>query len=246
MKNDLGSRSIGFARAHLAHLAPLAWLVGAGLAGAWLVGACLAGAWLVGCGAGTKAPAAPAQGTSETPVPAATGTDAPSSTTSAPAGGDNGSATPGGAGGSAGTSGTGGAASAPAGGSSASGGAPSGGAARGGASGGGATNSGAGDGAAGGEHDECSKAAVPYEEKVRPLFNDCYREGKKKNPDLQGSIRITVAVNMTGKVNSVVPAPSELGESVVSCMVKAVKSHPFDGAACKGKTLMVGKTFGKP
>jgi hypothetical protein len=96
------------------------------------------------------------------------------------------------------------------------------------------------------DQEECSKSAVPYEEKVRPLFNTCYQEGKKKNKDLQGVIKITLAVNTLGKVTSQKPDPSELGDSVVSCMVAAVKKTPFDGSACKGKTVVVGKTFGKP
>jgi hypothetical protein len=96
------------------------------------------------------------------------------------------------------------------------------------------------------DQEECSKSAIPYEEKVRPMFNVCYQEGKKKNKDLQGVIKITIAVNTLGKVTSQRPDPSELGDSVVGCMVAAVKKTPFDGSACKGKTVVVGKTFGKP
>ncbi|MDB4993282.1 MAG: hypothetical protein JWM74_714 [Myxococcaceae bacterium] len=96
------------------------------------------------------------------------------------------------------------------------------------------------------DQEDCSKSAIPYEEKVRPMFNACYQEGKKKNKDLQGVIKITIAVNTLGKVTSQKPDPSELGDSVVSCMVAAVKKTPFDGSACKGKTVVVGKTFGKP
>ncbi|WP_394843438.1 AgmX/PglI C-terminal domain-containing protein [Pendulispora brunnea] len=94
--------------------------------------------------------------------------------------------------------------------------------------------------------DECSKAALPYEEKVRPLLNKCYQEGKKKNPDLSGTVRVQVAINTTGKVTSVKPSgTSELGDSVVQCMVKAVRDTPFDGALCKSKTVIVSKTYGK-
>ncbi|WP_394832893.1 AgmX/PglI C-terminal domain-containing protein [Pendulispora rubella] len=94
--------------------------------------------------------------------------------------------------------------------------------------------------------DECSKAALPYEEKVRPLLNKCYQEGKKKNPDLSGTVRVQVAINTAGKVTSVKPSgTSELGDSVVQCMVKAVRDTPFDGALCKSKTVIVSKTYGK-
>ncbi|WP_394826167.1 AgmX/PglI C-terminal domain-containing protein [Pendulispora albinea] len=93
--------------------------------------------------------------------------------------------------------------------------------------------------------DECSKSALPFEEKVRPLFNKCYQEGKKKNPELSGTVRVSVSVNTVGKVTSVKPTgTSELGDSVVQCMVKAVRDTPFDGAACKSKSVIVSKTYG--
>ena len=92
----------------------------------------------------------------------------------------------------------------------------------------------------------CSGAAAPFEARVRPRLNECYAAGKKKNPDLAGEIHIVVEVNPSGKVTSVKSVgTSELGASVVDCMVKAVKKEPFDGSACKGKTVAVGKTWGK-
>ncbi len=94
--------------------------------------------------------------------------------------------------------------------------------------------------------DACGVVAAPYEEKVRVRFNECYAAGKKKNPDLAGSIHIVVDVNPAGKVGSIkAMGTSELGASVVDCMVKAAKKEPFDGSACKGKTVAVGKTWGK-
>lgn len=94
--------------------------------------------------------------------------------------------------------------------------------------------------------DACGAVAAPYEEKVRARFNECYAAGKKKNPDLAGSIHIVVDVNPSGKVGSIkAMGTSELGASVVDCMVKAAKKVPFDGSACKGKTVAVGKTWGK-
>jgi hypothetical protein len=81
---------------------------------------------------------------------------------------------------------------------------------------------------------------------VRARFNECYAAGKKKNPDLAGSIHIVLDVKPSGKVASIkAVGTSELGASVVDCMVKAVKKEPFDGSACKGKTVAVGKTWGK-
>lgn len=94
--------------------------------------------------------------------------------------------------------------------------------------------------------DECGAAAAPFEGRVRPRLNECYAAGKKKNPDLAGSIHIVVDVSPSGKVASVkAVGTSELGASVVDCMVKAVKKEPFDGSVCKGKTVAVGKTWGK-
>jgi hypothetical protein len=93
--------------------------------------------------------------------------------------------------------------------------------------------------------DECAKVAAPFEEKVRPLFNKCYQEGKKKNPELAGVAKIAISVNTLGKVTSVKPAgTSELGDSVIGCIVKAVKAEPFDGSLCKARTVTVSKQYG--
>jgi hypothetical protein len=94
--------------------------------------------------------------------------------------------------------------------------------------------------------DACGGVAAPFEARVRPRFNECYAAGKKKNPDLAGEIHIVVEVNPSGKVKSIkAVGTSELGASVVDCMVGAVKKEPFDGLACKGKTVSVGKAWGK-
>ena len=92
----------------------------------------------------------------------------------------------------------------------------------------------------------CGAVAAPFEARVRPRFNECYAAGKKKNPDLAGEIHIAVEVNAAGKVLSIkAVGTSELGASVVDCMVKVVKKEPFDASACKGKTIAVGKTWGR-
>ena len=93
--------------------------------------------------------------------------------------------------------------------------------------------------------DPCDAIAAAFEERVRPLFNTCYQEGKKKNPDLQGTIAVTLSINGLGKVTSVKPAPSELGDSVVGCMVKKLKTVPFDGEKCPSRMVAVSKTYGK-
>lgn len=93
--------------------------------------------------------------------------------------------------------------------------------------------------------DPCAAVAAPYEEKVRPLFNQCYQEGKKKNPELQGLARIAIAVNAKGKVTSVKPAgTSELGKAVLDCIVTKLKSEPFEGAQCASRTVTIAKQYG--
>ncbi len=93
-------------------------------------------------------------------------------------------------------------------------------------------------------HDECTAVAAPFEEKVRAKFNECYQAGKKKNPELAGTIKVTLKVDMKGKVKYV-PDPSKLDKAPYDCMVKAVKKEPFDAKACKGKDIAVSKTFGQ-
>ncbi|MFO0672183.1 MAG: AgmX/PglI C-terminal domain-containing protein [Polyangiaceae bacterium] len=91
---------------------------------------------------------------------------------------------------------------------------------------------------------KCAGVAAPYEEKVRAKFNECYQAGKKKNPELAGTIKITLKIDVKGKVTKVVPDPSKLDAKVVACMVQAVKKEPFDGKACLGKDVIVSKKYG--
>lgn len=91
---------------------------------------------------------------------------------------------------------------------------------------------------------KCAGVAAPYEEKVRAKFNECYQAGKKKNPELAGTIKITLKIDTKGKVTKVVPDPSKLDAKVVQCMVQAVKKEPFDGKACLGKDVIVSKKYG--
>lgn len=92
-------------------------------------------------------------------------------------------------------------------------------------------------------HDECSGIAAPFEERVRAKFNECYQAGKKTNPELAGTIKVTLKVDVKGKVRYV-PEPSKLDAKVVTCMVNAVKKEPFDAKACRGKDVAVSKTYG--
>jgi hypothetical protein len=93
--------------------------------------------------------------------------------------------------------------------------------------------------------DPCGPVAASFEKSARPDLKACYREGKKKKPDLEGSVRIYINVDMTGKAGSVKGSESELGKSVVDCMVKVVKAAAasFDGSTCKGKTVTIPMQF---
>jgi hypothetical protein len=95
--------------------------------------------------------------------------------------------------------------------------------------------------------DPCNPASTDYESQVRPKFNACYQEGKKKNPNLAGEIRITMSFDYKGKLTSTkVTGPDDLGKTVIACMLDAVKKTPFQfGDACARKSIMVGKKFGE-
>ncbi len=90
--------------------------------------------------------------------------------------------------------------------------------------------------------DACQAVAAAFEKRARPQIKACYREGKKKDANLVGGVRIAVAVNGTGKLGNVLTSPNGdktmLPAAVVKCMVDAVKAtDPGDVTKCKGKSL---------
>lgn len=96
--------------------------------------------------------------------------------------------------------------------------------------------------------DTCGPASAKFEEAVRAKFNDCYQEGKKKDPNLAGEIRVTVSIDWKGKISStkITEGKDTLGEKVAACMLAGVKKTPFEGVqGCKSKAVIVGKKFGK-
>ena len=96
-------------------------------------------------------------------------------------------------------------------------------------------------------NDACGGPSAKFEGIVRAKFNDCYQEGKKKNPNLAGEIRIAINVDYKGKITSIKSTGGkELGDKVIACMVSAVKKTPFEGVeACKSKSIVVGKKYGQ-
>lgn len=94
--------------------------------------------------------------------------------------------------------------------------------------------------------DACAQDAAPYEESLRPALNACYREAKKNDPELSGSIRIAVNIGADGRPKRVkqIP-PSELPEKAIACMVAAVKKAPLTSKACRLKSITVQKSWGE-
>ena len=95
--------------------------------------------------------------------------------------------------------------------------------------------------------DECTPAGVAFEKTVRPKMKDCYREAKKKNPNLEGTVKITLAIDLKGKIKSIKITEKTLPDPVAQCMLKVVKSTPFpDAAKCPDKNITVPITFPTP
>jgi hypothetical protein len=95
---------------------------------------------------------------------------------------------------------------------------------------------------------ECRTAAAAWEKRARPQIKACYREGKKKDPNLMGTARIVVDVAYDGKVKPAkLDGTSSLGDDVAACMVKAVSATPFpDAAPCRTRQLTVPVEFPTP
>jgi TonB family protein len=95
--------------------------------------------------------------------------------------------------------------------------------------------------------DECTPVGVAFEKRARPKLKECYREGKTKEPDLKGTVRITVDVNTLGKITSTKITEKSLPDPVAQCMLKVVKTTPFTEASkCPGKSITIPITFPTP
>lgn len=95
---------------------------------------------------------------------------------------------------------------------------------------------------------ECQAAASAWEKRARPEIKACYREGKKKDPNLMGTARILVDVGGDGKTKPAkLDGISSLGDDVATCMVKAVSKTAFpDASACRGRQLTLPIEFPTP
>lgn len=95
--------------------------------------------------------------------------------------------------------------------------------------------------------DECSPVAVDFEKRARPKLKDCYGQGKKKEPNLEGTVKLSVDIDTLGKVKTIKIVEKTLPEPVAQCMLKALKSTPLpDASKCPGKSLTIPITFPTP
>ena len=97
--------------------------------------------------------------------------------------------------------------------------------------------------------DECTPVGIDFEKRARPQLKACYAEGKKKEPNLMGTVRITVDIDTLGKVKSIKITEKTLPDPVAQCMLKVVKTTtlaPTDAAKCPGKSLTIPVTFPTP
>lgn len=95
--------------------------------------------------------------------------------------------------------------------------------------------------------DECTPVGVDFEKRARPSLKACYAEGKKKDANLQGTVKITVDIDMLGKIKSIKIIEKTLPDPVAQCMLKVVKATPLTEASkCPGKSLTIPVTFPTP
>jgi hypothetical protein len=95
--------------------------------------------------------------------------------------------------------------------------------------------------------DECTPVGVDFEKRARPKLKDCYATGKKKDANLQGTVKISVDIDIYGKVKTFKIVEKTLPEPVAQCMLKAIKATPLPEATkCPGKSLTIPVTFPTP
>jgi hypothetical protein len=95
--------------------------------------------------------------------------------------------------------------------------------------------------------DDSTPVGVDYEKRARPKMKECYATAKKKEPDLKGTVRITVDIDTLGKVKAFKIVEKTLPDPVAQCMLKALKSTPLPEASkCPGKSLTIPMTFPTP
>jgi hypothetical protein len=95
--------------------------------------------------------------------------------------------------------------------------------------------------------DECTPVAVEFEKRARPKLKDCYAEGKKKSPGLEGTVKIKITVDVKGKIKATKVMEKTLPDPVANCMLGVVKQTPFPEVdKCWDATLTIPITFPTP
>ncbi len=95
--------------------------------------------------------------------------------------------------------------------------------------------------------DECTPVGVDFEKRARPALKACYAEGKKKSPNLEGTVKIKITVDVKGKIKSTKVMEKTLPDAVANCMLKAVKATPFpEVEKCWDASLVIPVTFPTP
>jgi hypothetical protein len=98
-----------------------------------------------------------------------------------------------------------------------------------------------------GPADECTPAGVDFEKRNRDKLKACYAEGKKKDPNLEGTVRLSVSIDMKGAVKSIKITEKTLPDPVANCMLKVLKAAPFPEAKkCPDKNITIPMTFPTP
>lgn len=95
--------------------------------------------------------------------------------------------------------------------------------------------------------DECTPVGVDFEKRARPKVKACYAEGKKKDPNLEGTVKIKIDVDFNGKIKSTKIVENTLPQPVANCMLKVIKATPFpDVDKCWNASLTIPVTFPTP
>ena len=81
---------------------------------------------------------------------------------------------------------------------------------------------------------------------MRAGFRACYQRGLSANPDIQGSVRLSIRVGPGGEVQSVSASPSgNLGGDVVGCVRSRAQAAQFDPPEGGSAVVVVPVTFVK-
>lgn len=95
--------------------------------------------------------------------------------------------------------------------------------------------------------DECTPVGVEFEKRARPKLKECYAEGKKKDANLEGTVKIKITVDVKGKIKSTKIVEKTLPDPVANCMLKVIKTTPFPEVdKCWDATLTIPVTFPTP